>query len=66
MSHPELFSAIVPICGGGLSWNAEMLKNIPVWAFHCASDTVVPCQNTIEMVESLKKYSEQDVKITIY
>ena len=66
MSHPELFAAIVPICGGGLSWNAEMLKNTPVWAFHCVGDTVVPCQNTIEMVENVKKYSKQDVKITIY
>ena len=66
MAHPELFAAIVPICGGGLSWNAAMLKNIPVWAFHCVGDTVVPCQNTIEMVENVKKYSEQDVKITIY
>lgn len=66
MAHPELFAAIVPICGGGLSWNARMLKDIPVWAFHCVGDTTVPCQNTIEMVESVKKYSEQDVKITIY
>ena len=66
MSHPELFAAIVPICGGGLSWNAEMLKNTPVWAFHCVGDTVVPCQNTIEMVENVKKYSGSDVKVTIY
>ena len=66
MAHPELFAAIVPICGGGLSWNASMLKDMPVWAFHCVGDTVVPCQNTIEMVENVKKYSEQEVKITIY
>ena len=66
MAHPELFAAIVPICGGGLSCNASMLKDMPVWAFHCVGDTVVPCQNTIEMVENVKKYSEQEVKITIY
>ena len=66
MSHPELFAAIVPICGGGLSWNAGMLKNTPVWAFHCVGDTIVSCQNTIEMVEGVKRYSQEDVKITIY
>ena len=66
MAHPELFAAIVPVCGGGLSWNAGMLKNTPVWAFHCVGDGLVPCHNTIEMVESVKKYSESEVKITIY
>ena len=66
MAHPELFAAILPICGGGLSWNAGMLQNVNVWAFHCVGDSVVPCQNTIEMVENVKKYSERDVKITIY
>lgn len=43
MAHPELFAAVVPICGGGSSCNAAMLKNTPVWAFHCVNDGVVPC-----------------------
>ena len=66
MAHPELFSAIVPVCGGGLSWNAGTLQDVPVWAFHCVGDGLVPCQNTIEMVASVKKYSKTEVKITIY
>jgi predicted peptidase len=66
MAHPELFAAIVPICGGGFSWNAAMLKNTPVWAFHCVNDGVVPCWATIDMVEHVKQYAESEVKLTIY
>ena len=66
MAHPELFAAIVPICGGGLSWNAEMLKNTPIWAFHCVNDNVVPCWATIDMVERVKSYTESEVELTIY
>ena len=66
MAHPELFAAIVPICGGGLSWNVGMLKNKPVWAFHCINDEVVPCFATIDMVEHLKCCTENEVKLTIY
>lgn len=66
MAHSELFAAIVPICGGGLSWNAGMLKNIPVWAFHCVGDKTVPCSETIDMIAKVKEYSSKDVRITIY
>ena len=66
MAHPELFAAIVPICGGGFSWNAAMLKNTPVWAFHCVNDGVVSCWATLDMVEHVKQYAESEVKLTIY
>jgi hypothetical protein len=64
--YPELFAAIVPICGGGFSWNAAMLKNTPVWAFHCVDDGVVPCWATLDVVEHVKQYAESEVKLTIY
>ena len=41
MSMPECFTAIVPICGGGMYWNASRLVNTPVWAFHGAKDDCV-------------------------
>ena len=66
MAHPELFAAIVPVCGGGLAWNAGMLENTPVWAFHCVGDDLVKCQETITMVDAVKRYSKSEVKITIY
>lgn len=51
MSRPELFAAIVPICGGGMYWNAGRLKNMGVWAFHGEVDDVVFPEESKKMVE---------------
>ena len=66
MAHPELFAAIVPVCGGGMSWYVGRLEHTPVWAFHCVSDGAVPCEATIDMVSRLKQVSQSDVRLTIY
>ena len=55
MAYPELFAAIVPICGGGMAWNAGVLK-MPIWAFHGALDDLVSPTQSDEMVESLKAH----------
>ncbi len=65
MSMPELFAAIVPICGGGMYWNAYRLVNIPVWAFHGAKDTVVCKEESIKMVDAVNKCGGK-AKLTIY
>ena len=54
MARPDLFAAIAPVCGGGMAWNAGVLK-MPVWAFHGVVDGVVSVNQTDEMVASLKK-----------
>lgn len=51
MTHPEWFAAIVPICGGGMYWNAERLKNVSVWAFHGEVDDVVFPEESRKMVD---------------
>lgn len=53
MTMPEVFAALVPICGGGMYWNAARLKDIPVWAFHGACDDVVLPEESIKMVARL-------------
>ena len=64
MSTPELFAAAVPICGGGMAWNAGVLT-MPVWAFHGAEDTTVsPCQ-TREMAAVLQDRNPE-FRCTIY
>lgn len=65
MAYPEKFAAIAPICGGGMAWNAETLKNVPVWAFHGAKDNVVSITETESMVNALKSCG-CDVTYTIY
>lgn len=53
MAYPDIFAAIAPCCGGGMAWNAKVLK-MPIWAFHGLEDNVVSPHQTMEMVEALK------------
>lgn len=53
MAKPELFAAIVPICGGGMEWNANVLT-MPVQTFHGVDDDVVPVCHTDNMVAKMK------------
>jgi len=53
MARPDLFAAIAPVCGGGMAWNADVLK-MPVWVFHGTVDDAVSVNHSDEMVEALK------------
>ena len=53
MARPDLFAAIAPVCGGGMAWNAGVLK-MPIWAFHGTEDAVVSPMQSDEMVAKLK------------
>lgn len=64
MARPDMFAAIAPICGGGMAWNAEVLK-MPVWAFHGAEDNIVSPTQSDEMVAKLKEFNS-DVRYTRY
>lgn len=64
MARPDLFAAIAPICGGGMAYNADVLK-MPVWAFHGADDNIVYPIHSDEMVEKLRECNA-DVKYTRY
>ena len=63
--HPNVFAAAVPICGGGDPSTVKRLKDMPIWAFHGAKDTVVPKSETEAMVSVLKKIGG-NVKYTLY
>ena len=65
MERPDLFSGIIPICGGGDLKKIDRLKDMPVWLFHGDADTVVPVENSTEIYDLLKPISD-NVKITIY
>ena len=64
MAYPDLFAAIAPCCGGGMAWNAQILK-MPVWAFHGLDDATVSPVQTIEMVEQLKE-SNPNLRYDLY
>lgn len=63
--HPDCFAAIVPICGGGSPYMAFTLRNMPVWVFHGAKDTIIPILKSEEMVKSLR-LEGNEVKYTVY
>ena len=62
---PETFAAVAPICGGGPSWMAACLKDVPIWAFHGEKDNVVPVGNTKVMIEAIEKAGGKP-KVTYY
>jgi predicted peptidase len=72
--HPDLFAAIVPICGGcnlidvliARRDNQRAFKSLPVWAFHGGKDDVVPLSESERIVEGLNKAGVKEVKFTIY
>ena len=65
MSMPTEFAAIVPICGGGMYWNASRLKTLPVWAFHGEIDPVVKAEESVKMVEAINKKGG-NARLTLY
>jgi predicted peptidase len=64
-TYPERFAAIAPVCGGGKTFVAECLKNVPVWAFHGANDIVVNPSESQRMVEAINE-AGGDAKMTLY
>jgi predicted peptidase len=69
-TYPELFAAVVPICGGmfpdeKFQERINSLKSISIWIFHGAKDELVPVDNSKQLYEALKKIGGK-VKLTIY
>ena len=62
--HPDLFAAVVPICGGGDPQDGDKLKNLPIWVWHGLADPVVPVQRSIDMVQAIKKAGSTTVRLT--
>ncbi len=65
MSRPEWFAAAVPVCGGGMYWNAGRLKDLPIWAFHGALDTTVLPEESIKMAAAVNRCGGS-ARITVY
>ncbi len=65
MSRPQWFSAVIPVCGGGMYWNASKLKDVPIWAFHGKLDQVVYLSESEHMVTAINNAGGK-AKLTIY
>lgn len=65
MCMPDVFAAIVPICGGGMYWNAARLVNVNIWAFHGGIDTVVYPEESKKMVSKVND-TGGNARLTVY
>lgn len=63
--EPNLFAAAVPICGGGDETKAQLIKNIPIWAFHGLQDKTVLPSRTQNMVSAIQKLNGK-AQMTLY
>jgi len=63
--YPDRFAAIAPVCGGGTLPMAYGLTEIPIWAFHGAKDSVVPVEESEQMVELVNRRGG-NAKLTVY
>ncbi|MCZ2442450.1 MAG: prolyl oligopeptidase family serine peptidase [Flavobacteriales bacterium] len=61
IKHPNLFAAIVPVCGGADPTLARNIETLPVWAFHGAKDKVVNPLFTIQIMEELNTLQSPDL-----
>jgi len=61
---PEVFAALLPICGGGDESTAPRLTRLPIWCFHGDADDAVPVRRSRTMIAALRaagadpRYSE--------
>lgn len=58
-ARPDIFAAVVPICGVGVPDFALNLRHVPIWAFHGAQDANVPVRGTRDIIEALRKLGAQ-------
>jgi predicted esterase len=65
MKYPQMFAAIVPICGGGDTSKVWKIRHTPIWVFHGGKDNIVPLKSSQDMVDALKPINP-DVKFTIF
>ncbi len=64
-AYPDRFAAVAPICGGGDTEKAAVLKDLPIWAFHGEKDNVVSCKHTIDMIKAIRAAGGKP-KMTLY
>lgn len=65
--YPKLFTAMIPIASGteeyiGFPERVEILKDLPIWAFHGAKDPIVPVME----IKKLMPYLGDKFKYTEY
>lgn len=62
---PDRFCSLAPVCGGGMTWNADRYGRLPIWAFHGREDPVIPFQASKHMVDAVNR-AGGNARLTLY
>jgi len=54
-AHPQHWSAVVPVAGGGDPALAPRLTAVPLWAFHGALDPIVRVEETRQIIAAIRE-----------
>ncbi|MEM9379118.1 MAG: GDSL-type esterase/lipase family protein [Planctomycetota bacterium] len=57
--HPDLFAAVVPVCGGGDERQAARIAGLPISVWHGDADPAVPVERSRQMVAALRELGEE-------
>ncbi|TDS07559.1 carboxylesterase family protein [Sphingobacterium paludis] len=66
MDFPEIFAAIVPLCGGINDSDTSRicnLRDIPIWTFHGTADDKIPIKET-ERIAAQLRFCKGNMKFT--
>ena len=61
---PDVFAALVPVCGGGDPEKAKSLLDVPVWAFHGDADDVVAYDCSSNMIDAVTELGGEQARLT--
>ncbi len=53
-SYPDFYAAAVPLAGSASKEQAYMARHVPIWAAHCADDSVIDVSGSRKMVDLLQ------------
>ncbi|MHA4810005.1 carboxylesterase family protein [Flavitalea flava] len=54
--HPDLFAAAVPLCSVSDTGKADLIKQIPIWAFHGDHDEINNVKYSRLMIDAIKRH----------
>lgn len=64
--YPEIFSCVAPICAGGMSWRAEVIKDLPIRLYHGEADDVVDVFYSKDYYKKLIKAGAKNAELILY
>lgn len=53
--RPDWFASIMPVCGGGMTWMAHTLVDVPIRTFHGLCDDVVDPIESLQMAKAVNR-----------